>query len=424
MTTDVKSINPNWTQSIASPPSEYEAYLYRWINRANNKTYLGLHADSVDDSYKHSSTDDEFNAVFSDPNSVLHFEVFEYGTKEYIQNREHQELTAVDAVNNPQYYNKSNGIPTKKTAAPLNEKAIKSMIDDVKIEAWEVQLEDVEDHADPEKIPYLQVRDSHDPEHENRIRNRVNDHGLQGSDPIVVLLDYPLPYKNGIRGKYRIDGNHTVFAIKKSKNCKLVKVMYIPRCDWEHLTEAELESVALGLNNHQSLYKDNTAEDALRYLRKRVKEGQDYKSQQLRRIMQEVGFSSHDINAAKKKIKDEIENNTDENTSNFIKWTSEAYKKILKKKINHYKNDDVGCIKVSSAAFRIGLVIEHAYDVDVHRVHVLIHHPDRKAKDKWEKTVFPKWQKMLPLYLNQSQLKVTFKVLPSYEDDVEMIDYK
>ena len=424
MTTNVKSINSNWTQSIASPPSEYEAYLYRWINRANDKIYLGKRDGSVDDTYRHSSTSDEFNAVFSDPASVLHFEVFEYGTKEYIQNREHQELSAVNAISNEKYYNKSNGSPTKKTAAPLNEKAIKSMIDNVKIEAWDVQLEDVEDHADPEKIPYLQVRDSHDPEHQDRIRDRINDHGIQDTDPVVVLLDYPLPYKNGRRGKYRIDGNHTVFAIKKSKNCTQVKVMNIPRYDWEHLTEAEIESVALGLNNHQSLYKDNSAEDALRYLRKRVKEGQDYKSQQLKRIMQEVGFSSHDINAAKKKIKDEIENNTDENTSNFIKWTSEAYKKILKKKINHYKNDDVGCIKVSSAAFRIGLVIEHAYDVDVHRVHVLIHHPDRKAKKKWRETVFPKWQKMLPLYLNQSQLKVTFKELPSHEDDVEMVDFR
>jgi len=424
MTTNVKSINSNWTQSIASPPSEYEAYLYRWINLANDKIYLGKRDGSVDDTYRHSSTSDEFNAVFSDPNSVLHFEVFEYGTKGYIQNREYQELSEVNAISNDKYYNKSNGSPTKKTAAPLNEKAIKSMIDDIKIEAWDVQLENVEEHADPDKIPYLQVRDSHDPEHQDRIRDRINDHGIQDTDPVVVLLDYPLPYKKGVRGKYRIDGNHTVFAISKSKNHSQVKVMNIPRCDWEHLTEAELESVALGLNNHQSLYKDNSAEDALRYLRKRVKEGQDYKNQQLKKIMQNVGFSSHDINAAKKKIKDEIENNTDENTSNFIKWTSEAYKKILKKKINHYKNDDVGCIKVSSAAFRIGLVIEHAYDVDVHRVHVLIHHPDRKAKLKWENTVYPKWQKMLPLYLNKSQLQVTFKVLPSYEDDVEMIDFR
>jgi len=424
MTTNVKSINSNWTQSIASPPSEYEAYMYRWHNRTNDKIYLGKRDGSVDDTYRHSSTSDEFNAVFSDPASVLHFEVFEYGTKEYIQNREYQELSAVNAISNEKYYNKSNGSPTKKTAAPLNEKAIKEFLKEIKIEAWDVQLENVKEHADPDQVAYLQVRDSHDPEHQNRIRNRINDHGIQDTDPVVVLLDYPLPYKKGVRGKYRIDGNHTVFAIKTSKNHSQVKVMNIPRYDWEHLTEAELESVALGLNNHQSLYKDNSAEDALRYLRRRVKEGQNYKNQQLKKIMESVGFSSHDINAAKKKIKDEIDSNIDENTSNFIKWNSAAYKKILEKKVNHYKNDDVGCKVLSSAAFRIGVVIEHAYDVDVHRVHVLIHHPDRKAKKKWQETVFPKWQKMLPLYLNQSQLKVTFKELPSHEDDVEMVDFK
>ena len=140
--------------------------------------------------------------------------------------------------------------------------------------------------------------------------------------------------------------------------------------------------------------------------------------------MESVGFSSHDINAAKTKINKEIKENSHENTSNFIKWSSAAYKKILDKKVNHYKNDDVGCKVLSSAAFRIGVVIEHAYDVDVHRVHVLIHHPDRKAKKKWQETVFPKWEKMLTLYLNKNQLQVTFKVLPSYEDDVEMVDFK
>ena len=56
MTTNVKSINSNWTQSIASPPSEYESYLYRWINRANDKIYLGKRDGSVDDTYRHSST--------------------------------------------------------------------------------------------------------------------------------------------------------------------------------------------------------------------------------------------------------------------------------------------------------------------------------------------------------------------------------
>ena len=134
MTTDVKSINSQWTQSIASPPSEYRAYLYRWINRANDMIYLGKHNGSVDDPYRPSSRNTEFNKVYSDPASVIHFEVFEYGTEDYIQNREHQELSAVNAISNEKYYNKSNGSPTKKTAAPLNEKAIEDFINEIEIE--------------------------------------------------------------------------------------------------------------------------------------------------------------------------------------------------------------------------------------------------------------------------------------------------
>ena len=46
-------------QEIATPPQEYEAYLYRFRNLINDKSYVGIHKGSVDDSYRHSSTNKE-----------------------------------------------------------------------------------------------------------------------------------------------------------------------------------------------------------------------------------------------------------------------------------------------------------------------------------------------------------------------------
>ena len=98
-------------QIIATPPASYEAYLYRYINEENGKIYVGIHKGSVDDPYNHSSTNLEFAKVFVDSNSKLIFEVISYGTWIEMQNAEYNILHKVDARNNPDYYNKSNGFP-------------------------------------------------------------------------------------------------------------------------------------------------------------------------------------------------------------------------------------------------------------------------------------------------------------------------
>ena len=94
---------------IPAPPSEYEAYLYKWTNLDIARMYVGWHKGSVNDEYNHSSTDDEFADVFQDSESKLKFEVMQYGTAKEIENSEAVYLRRVNAAKNPQYYNKWNG---------------------------------------------------------------------------------------------------------------------------------------------------------------------------------------------------------------------------------------------------------------------------------------------------------------------------
>ena len=61
-------------QEIANPPASYEAYLYQYTNLTDGKVYVGIHKGSVDDSYNHSSTNEEFAKVFSNSKSKLKFE--------------------------------------------------------------------------------------------------------------------------------------------------------------------------------------------------------------------------------------------------------------------------------------------------------------------------------------------------------------
>ena len=50
-------------QVIATPPASYEAYLYQYTNLVDGKAYVGIHKGSVDDTYNHSSTNEEFQKV-------------------------------------------------------------------------------------------------------------------------------------------------------------------------------------------------------------------------------------------------------------------------------------------------------------------------------------------------------------------------
>ena len=66
-------------RNIATPPGSYEAYLYRYTNLKTSQQYVGIHKGSVDDAYNHSSTNTEFQEVFSRTSSELKYECLYYG---------------------------------------------------------------------------------------------------------------------------------------------------------------------------------------------------------------------------------------------------------------------------------------------------------------------------------------------------------
>ena len=61
-------------REIAPSPNKYEAYLYRFENATNNKIYVGYHLGAVNDTYQHSSTNDEFNEEFQSTDAKFYFE--------------------------------------------------------------------------------------------------------------------------------------------------------------------------------------------------------------------------------------------------------------------------------------------------------------------------------------------------------------
>ena len=87
--------------------NSYEAYLYKFVNLVNLKTYIGVHKGSANDEYLHSSTNEEFKEALQQDD--FSYEILEYGSYKEMCQREYVMLSEVDAKNNNDYYNLSNG---------------------------------------------------------------------------------------------------------------------------------------------------------------------------------------------------------------------------------------------------------------------------------------------------------------------------
>ena len=70
---------------ITTPPTDYEAFIYRWTNLNTNRKYLGSHLGSVGDDYLDSSTSKQFKKDRASSKGNFKFEIIQYGDYEEIK---------------------------------------------------------------------------------------------------------------------------------------------------------------------------------------------------------------------------------------------------------------------------------------------------------------------------------------------------
>ena len=96
-------------QNIPYDPNDSEAFLYKFTNLLNKKIYIGIHKGKPFDGYMFSSENEDFHKDFMNPNAEFKYEVLQYGTYQYMQAVEQNMLKEVNAKDNSNYYNNSNG---------------------------------------------------------------------------------------------------------------------------------------------------------------------------------------------------------------------------------------------------------------------------------------------------------------------------
>ena len=420
---------------FAKPPSDgFEAFVYRWTVlelppdiQEDRKYYTGLRAGDPNDGYYQSSTSKIFKKLFSDPRTKWKREILLYGTLNDMRTKENRLLEAVDAKDNPEYFNKTNGYSV--TLEPDYD-ACELFFDSIESGAYPIEYEAKEDHF---IMDYVQVRESNDDKHVQDIADRIEEQGgdtrSKGTaNPVIVLLD-----RLGEGKHQRLNGTHTVLGANKSKSCTEIPVKNIPHKDHKHLTDQDTHTVGMWMNPiPKQKIKVNQPEDAVRYIKTLVAGGVDVNSNSTYSSLQRAGYSKRQINAAVKKVAQDIKNAKNNKLANVINWNTGEDEKVLDKRIEALKNKyekkhkkRIVVVKMSSGSFNIGRVLEKCYNefgVNLEwKCVIMLYHSNKDHQEAWENTGSDKWKKILKHTITNCEC--TIKEVPMHKTDVEFDDY-
>ena len=381
-------------------PKEYEAFVYQFTNLDNNKIYLGYHKGYVGDGYWNSSTCDEFKKVYTDSFSRLRYEILDYGTDLDMRQAEYRMLSSVDARNNDEYYNKSNGFP------------VYPEINLEKCEAFVARIESGEFNVGKELLDVLriifekgniiQVRYEHDDNHQRDIRDRINDE-LGNTDvcnPIVLYLE-----RAADGTELGGDGNHTFWGAVASTAID-VPVARIPYEIHKEFSDLELETIGHLLNRRAKVIKkEETDKDALKYLDSVYQSGQPLTSDTTKNTLKAYGHSGPKVRALITKYLEDLKKKLKGLAGqNFINYKAEPAKSQLDAKVDAERDKDTMSVKISSASFKadeLWDVIAPNIKTDKNgkllndkntdrpmlkkkNLKVLLYHPTGTAEEDWE----------------------------------------
>jgi hypothetical protein len=397
---------------IATPPASYEGYLYRFTNIDDGKMYVGIHKGAVDDPYNHSSTNVEFHKVFADSKSKLKYEVLAYGDYMQMQNEEHRILKKSNARTNPDYYNKSNGFPQYVEADIENCVFIDTQIDDG---IFPVVREDLQLHV---QMGYLQVRFQHDPDHQRKIKQKIDD-ARGNTDKCNPVLVWEGRGENGedIRG----DGNHTVLGAAQSKHAVDIPVIRIPYAVHCDLTDEDLRFIGNARNKNEEVIKKGIEKpDGIKYVLDMASKKVPYNAPSNSAALKYFGFTKREIRDILRDANQILITQQQHISAGriFKNYKARPHSAELDAEVASYNRPDLGqcSMYLSSGAVRFERVLEllYANRKNCTKCIVVIHHPTVEQGKKWKKHDQPYYLNLCEFY----NLDVEFVEMDMWMEDV------
>ena len=402
----IKEIN------IETEPSIYEGYLYRFTDMNTNKVYVGVHKGYVGDGYWHSSTDLDFKKTFSDSNSILKFEILEYGNYAEMTVLERKILKDNDARNNPLFINKSNG--SAKFSQPDNELMLE-LHNKILNKEFTITYESIDDVYE---LPRLQVRAEESKELRLEIKERIDDAGgnTDGCNPIVI-------YEGRQSGNDIVgDGNHTLGGAKDAKHSTVVPVMRIPKEVHEQYTNDELKGICNFQNKRPKIIKKAmSVDDGVKWIVGVYANGTPYDSIGNKKTLELCGFTKRRITTILKKAKVEIDlNNLAMANKLWIDYTDKVHSKTKNATIEGFRDSNTISLGYSSSMFKFDnlmhSIFAHTeynektkkYEPTKTNIIVTVYHKNPDAEDNWKMAGQPDIMRKLKYFL--TPLGYTFRI--------------
>lgn len=411
------------------PKKGTTSYVYRLQNKDNNKIYIGYHTEG-DTLYRTSSRNDEFKEVLaSEIPDILSYEILFWGSVSECKQYEHELLTKVDARNNPDYYNLTNGqsgikqinigLINKLTNEVDGVRKFKNNVLD-SLDVVEFSIENLY------KIERLQTREMEiDSNNLSLIIERIA-HNVGSYEMPVILQNIEI---DGTSHEYLlISGNHTRLAYYKTmeKNIghtknTLLKCVLITDEVHKDLSYTEILLLSNNLNADFTPGKKFTKEDAIKECLEIKKNGHSWKTLEMRNRYQLMGLSRNIIDRVFEKVDDILKRRQWEKEGNMIFNYREVpkHKKKLDEVAAKFEADGYFVIKSSSGNPHLYRWLLDWADTQKERMDsglpiqekmmIVVYHNSTRSQDNWPE-LFKKL--FVPQHLDDKydEIKNTFKL--------------
>jgi len=370
---------------ITTPPTDYEAFIYRWTNLNTNRKYLGSHLGSVGDDYLDSSTSKQFKKDRASSKGNFKFEIIQYGDYEEIKTKETSILKQVNAAKSKDYYNKHNGGGGKQE---YRIHKIMELVDRINSSEFKITIESIDDIY---PLGKLQVREEQlNTKLVRDIKERINDKA-GNTDLCKPILIYELR----VKGKDVIgNGNHTITGAHFSKHAVDVPVMRIPLDIHGEYSNIELRMVSNLMNKKDDVIKEaaSTKDAEKQLLAVYVNSGLPANNPSNVELLEEMGFTNNQI---KKTIipnaTEAIEEKRLEMANQiFVRYDSHSsFNDRLQDTVDELKDSETFSFAYSSEFVKLAEIqkkfrIAKQLKKNLKHMRIVIHHPKPSSVDKWK----------------------------------------
>lgn len=407
-----KSTMPGWATS----------YVYKITSDKLNKTYIGYHKENGE-TYYGSTTDNELILLISDPNADLTLTIEKdwFGSKKEMMQLEHEMLTEVDARNNPNYWNKTNG---QGGVPKFNRVAINKIVEIVRNGGGEY-LSTPRLVSELSEIFKAQVREEeYDKENLKDIVDAIIRSGgsTEMAKPPVILVNRI--YDGVFYDEIRIGGAHTIKSYMKTKYKDVTKLetIVIPKELHENITDDGITLLGDLLNARKEISSPAKWQDGKKYISMVRASGRSWQSPEVRDDLIDMGLSSSSIKTAYEAIQSDIDNEDMEEKGYVVKdyIDNDEHKKELEdkiKEIQKYQPDRfVG--SSSSAAITWDRIFDK-FDKEKTKkqksITWIVYHTSKKRRDSHWPTLEEKLNRLNRKY---GKIDLKFEPLPLYTKDV------